>query len=78
MSSERVQAVEVDIDCRIAALWVDTWAPDGVLADLDEAQSAAMAAVARAAYARGYVDALQEDREGRRAELQRTHGYRED
>lgn len=78
LDPDKVQRLETDIDCRLAELWLTTWQPEGVLQDLNEAQTTAMAATVRAAYGKGYTDALREDREGRRGELQRTHGYRVD
>ena len=52
-----IELLELDIDLRMAALWedvlqVDEWSEEGVLA------------LMRAAYAKGYADALSEDDPG--------------
>jgi hypothetical protein len=71
--------LEVDVDVRLAALWALVWERDTALAqamDEDQDLADAVGSALRAAYGRGYCDALQEEREGRRAELATAHGYR--
>lgn len=69
----------VDVDLRLATVWMLGLEPSTHLADAlgrDETLRTTVGAMLRAAYFQGYSDALREDREGRRAELHRTHGYR--
>lgn len=66
MRPSRVELLESDIDTRLHELWqeaflVSDWTLEGV------------AVFMRAAYGRGYVDALTEDMPG---ELCRAHGYK--
>lgn len=67
--SETVDELEQDIDVRlmnlvIEALFIEEWTPEAIMAFL------------RAAYGKGYVDALREDKDGNRAKLCLDHGYR--
>ena len=61
----RTDLLELDIDLRLAELWRET-------ADVDEWTLEIAAAFMRAAYGRGYCDAL---REKQRGSLCREHGY---
>lgn len=75
---EHIERLALDIDLRLAFVWIE--ALDGTELDRliggDGQLRAEFGALVRAAYGRGYIDALREDREDRRAELHRTHGYR--
>jgi hypothetical protein len=66
LSADRISLLELDIDCRLADLWrelglVEEWT-------LDTA-----AAFMRAAYGKGYCDALSEAEPG---ELCKTHSFK--
>lgn len=76
--AERLQALEVDVDTRLADLWAMAWDEDTKIADAleDEDVARAVGHMVRAAYGRGYCDALEEERQGRRGELATAHGYR--
>lgn len=71
--------LSVDIDTRLTAVWLAALDPDLPLADALDAGGSLLRDVVgaslRAAYGQGYIDALQEDRAGRRAVLLSTHGY---
>jgi hypothetical protein len=71
------EGLAVDVDTRISELWLMAWEPATVVATLmeDADFAAAIGALMRAAYGKGYCDALREDAEGRRGELGRAHGY---
>lgn len=76
---ERARGLEVDVDTRIAELWAVAWARDSRLESListDADLAAAIGCLLRAAYGKGYCDALREVSAGRAAEIHRTHGYR--
>jgi hypothetical protein len=78
--SERLQALEVDIDTRLLNLWATALEPDGRLhkwLDDDEELREVLGAHLRAAYGKGYCDALLEDANGRRSELSLAHGFSE-
>jgi hypothetical protein len=70
MTIKRIDRLELDIDTRIGELWAVMWEdfPDLV----DDAETRKTVAVfMRAAYGRGYMDALKD-----KGELCREHGYR--
>ena len=62
----RIDLLELDIDLRLADLWREA-------ADVSEWNLEVMAAFMRAAYGKGYCDALTEDAPG---SLCHDHGYR--
>jgi hypothetical protein len=62
----RIDLLELDIDLRLADLWREA-------ADVNEWNLEVMAAFIRAAYGKGYCDALTEDSPG---SLCHDHGYR--
>lgn len=76
--SERTDRLCLDIDTRVLDIWATAEQEDSVLLPMLEVDEmrAAFACCLRVAYGQGYADALREDREGRRGELCRTHGYR--
>ena len=61
----RIDLLELDIDLRLADLWREA-------ADIGEWNLEVVAAFMRAAYGKGYCDALTEDEPG---SLCRDHGY---
>ena len=61
----RIELLELDIDLRLADLWAEA-------AEVDEWSLDVVAALMRAAYGKGYCDALTEDEPG---SLCRDHGY---
>ena len=61
----RIELLELDIDIRLADLWSEALAVDEWSLDV-------VAALMRAAYGKGYCDALTEDEPG---SLCRDHGY---
>ena len=65
-SPSRIDLLELDIDLRLADLWREA-------ADVSEWSLEIMAAFMRAAYGKGYCDALTEDEPGSLCE---EHGYR--
>ena len=62
----RIELLELDIDLRLAELWREA-------ADISEWNLDVVAAFMRAAYGKGYCDALTEDTHGT---LCLEHGYR--
>lgn len=62
----RIELLELDIDLRLADLWAEA-------ADVSEWTLDVVAAFMRAAYGKGYCDALTEEAPG---SLCRDHGYR--
>lgn len=68
MDKERAQALEADIDYRLMELWTE-------FPPIEDWDVVVAAAFMRAAYGRGYVDALEEDRLGQRGKLCRDNGY---
>ncbi|MBV8257298.1 MAG: hypothetical protein JO073_05710 [Actinobacteria bacterium] len=62
----RIQLLELDIDLRLADLWREA-------GEIDEWNLDVVAAFMRAAYGKGYCDALTEDAPG---SLCHEHGYR--
>ena len=62
----RIDLLELDIDLRLSDLWREA-------VDVSEWSLEVMAAFIRAAYGKGYCDALTEDAPG---SLCRDHGYR--
>jgi hypothetical protein len=62
----RIELLELDIDLRLADLWREA-------GDIEEWNLDVVAAFIRAAYGKGYCDALTEDSPGRLCE---EHGYR--
>jgi hypothetical protein len=71
----------VDIDLRLSVsghwpIWLEPGTPLARVMERSEIVRDMVGAIARTAYAQGYIDALREDKDGRRAELHRTHGYR--
>ncbi len=62
----RIELLELDIDVRLADLWTEA-------CDVNEWNLEVVAAFMRAAYGKGYCDALTEDAPG---SLCRDHGYR--
>lgn len=69
----RSELLDCEIDLRLLGLYDAI--EGGVLDDLDERQRVALFATVRAAYGQGYMDALREDADGRRAELPRSLGF---
>jgi hypothetical protein len=65
-SPSRIDLLELDIDLRLADLWREA-------ADISEWNIEVVAAFMRAAYGKGYCDALTEDAPG---SLCHDHGYR--
>jgi hypothetical protein len=65
-SPSRIDLLELDIDLRLADLWREA-------VDVDEWSLEIVAAFIRAAYGKGYCDALTEESPG---SLCRDHGYR--
>jgi hypothetical protein len=61
----RIELLELDIDLRLTDLWAEA-------AEVDEWSMDVVAALMRAAYGKGYCDALTEDEPG---SLCRDHGY---
>ncbi len=61
----RIELLELDIDVRIADLW-------GEAAEVEDWSLDVVAALMRAAYGKGYCDALTEEEPG---SLCRDHGY---
>jgi hypothetical protein len=61
----RIELLELDIDLRLTDLWAEA-------AEVNEWNLEVMAAFMRAAYGKGYCDALTEDAPG---SLCRDHGY---
>ena len=61
----RIELLELDIDVRLADLWAEAF-------DVDEWGLEVVSALMRAAYGKGYCDALTEDDPG---SLCRDHGY---
>ena len=61
----RIELLELDIDLRLTDLWAEA-------AEVDEWNLDVVAALMRAAYGKGYCDALTEDEPG---SLCRDHGY---
>lgn len=66
--STSLQALEVDVDTRLARVWAQVWQADTI-------DRSVFASALRMAYAEGYVDALREDTAGRRCSLASAHGY---
>src|SRR3954466_5521357 len=66
ISPSRIDLLELDIDLRLADLWREA-------ADISEWNLDVVAAFMRAAYGKGYCDALTEDAPG---SLCHDHGYR--
>ncbi len=62
----RIELLELDIDLRLADLWREA-------CEIDEWNLGVVAAFMRAAYGKGYCDALTEDAPGSLCE---DHGYR--
>ena len=62
----RIELLELDIDVRLADLWAEA-------SEVNEWSLEVVAAFMRAAYGKGYCDALTEDDPG---ELCREHGYK--
>ena len=62
----RIELLELDIDTRLSDLWKETL-------EIEEWNLEVVAAFMRAAYGKGYCDALTEDDPGR---LCADHGYR--
>ncbi len=66
MQPTRIDLLELDIDLRLTDLWREA-------ADISEWTLDVVAAFMRAAYGKGYCDALTEDQPG---SLCQDHGYR--
>jgi hypothetical protein len=62
----RIDLLELDIDLRLADLWREAY-------EIDEWKLEVLAAFMRAAYGKGYCDALTEESPG---SLCQEHGYR--
>lgn len=77
ITAEQLQELAVDIDVRLADVWVTILGCNAILGgalDDDDAREA-FASLLRVAYGRGYLDALNEDAEGKRGALTTAHGY---
>lgn len=69
MDREKAERLEADIDYRIMELWAE-------FPPIENWDIVTAAAFMRAAYGRGYIDALEEEHLGQRAKLCRDNGYR--
>lgn len=67
----RREMVELDIDMRIADLWKEL----GFEKDLSDEERECIAVYMRAAYGKGYKDALEEDDREERGKLFLDNGY---
>jgi hypothetical protein len=67
--SRRGEQLNTDIDFRLMELFIESH-------DVDEWTPEVLHAFLRAAYGRGYVDALEEEKRGERGKLCRDHDYR--
>ena len=77
--AERLESMAVDIDTRLLELWNIVMEPNSVVVaafEQNEALRGVVGDIIRTAYTRGYIDALEEEKAGRRSELHRTHGYK--
>ncbi len=71
MTTTRLDLLELDIDCRLSDLWQTLWRDFDYLSRAASDQTRQEFAVfMRAAYGKGYMDALKD-----RGELCRDHGY---
>lgn len=76
--AERLAGLEADVDARLAELWLMAWERGTSIAEamgLSQDLADQVGALLRAAYGRGYCDALIEEKKGRRGELAKAHGY---
>ena len=69
MEERNLEDLATDIDFRIMELWMSAQ-------EIDEWDIETVAAYMRAAYGRGYIDALNEHKLGEYAKLCRDHGFR--
>ncbi len=69
MTTTRLERLELDIDFRIHDLWQELWG-DFAAHIRDDHDREVIAVFMRAAYGKGYMDALKD-----RGELCRDHGY---
>lgn len=67
---DKIERLTTDLDFRLSELWLQ-------LPPEDEWSVDVIAAFLRAAYGRGYTDALVEESLGQRAKLCKDNGYRE-
>jgi hypothetical protein len=67
--NEKAELLNTDIDFRLTELWMQ-------FNDIEEWTTEVIAAFLRAAYGRGYVDALEEERRGERGKLCADNDYR--
>lgn len=78
-ATARLESMAIDIDTRLVELWLLALTPGSVVVAAFENNPAlrdAVGGIMRTAYARGYIDALAEDKAGRRSELHKAHGYK--
>lgn len=61
--------LEIDMDSRLTDLWIEA-------TEIEEWDLRVVGAFLRAAYGRGYLDALAEDKEGERGKLLYEHGFK--
>jgi hypothetical protein len=76
---DRLRALEVDVDTRLADIWALAWEPDTLIGELMDGNprlAESVGKLMRAAYGAGYCQALDEVKQGRRGELARANGYR--
>jgi hypothetical protein len=67
--NEKFELLNLDLDFRLMELWVQ-------LDEIEEWTVEVIAAFLRAAYGRGYVDALEEEKRGQRGKLCRDNDFR--
>lgn len=67
--NQQTDQLEIDLDTRIADLWQ-------AMGEIEEWNEDAIGSFMRAAYGRGYCDALKEVKEGKPEQLLIENGYR--
>lgn len=75
--SDPTHELQTDIDVRLADVWLTIMDSHAILGGVldDEDARDSFARLLRVAYGRGYLDALNEDAEGKRGQLTKAHGY---
>jgi hypothetical protein len=66
--NEKYELLNTDIDFRLSELWLQ-------LDEIEDWTVEVLAAFLRAAYGRGYIDALEEERRGERGKLCRDNDF---
>jgi hypothetical protein len=72
----RLVLLEGDIDLRLQGLWYELWHAEFSRINDDGEFTELVSQFMRAAYSKGYIDALEEDVRGERGKLCRDNGYR--